>query len=144
MYVARDELAAFDVLSQEAKSRIILAKVRSLIVNDREILRELGSKIPPLYESGVVYRFQPATDDWQDILRALQTGGASCNSLTAWRCAELQLCGENAQPFIRSRSTRRPNGALFDIFHVILKRPYPPPYDWEDPSVTLGMPPGGE
>jgi hypothetical protein len=141
VYVARDELAAFDVLSQPAKCRIILAKVRSLIVNDLEILRELRD-VPCLYESGVRYRYQPAIDDWQDILRALQTGGASCNSLTAWRCAELQLCGEAAQPIIRSRSVRKPDGSLYDIFHVILLRPQPSPYDWEDPSVTLGMPPG--
>ena len=142
MYIARDELAAFDHLSNIAKCRIILAKVRALVVNDMEILREMPG-IPPLYTSGVVYRYQPAVDDWQDILRALMTRGASCNSLAAWRCAELQHEGENAVPYIRSRSTVGANGQNFDIFHVIVRRPLPSPYDWEDPSVQLGMPPGG-
>jgi hypothetical protein len=137
VYIARDELAAFDYLSDAAKCRIILAKVRALVVNDLEILREVPG-IPPLYESGVVYRFQPATDDWQDILRALETGAASCNSLAAWRCAELRADGENATPYIRSASTLNPDGTRADLFHVIVRRPT----TWEDPSVTLGMPPG--
>jgi hypothetical protein len=145
MYISRQELAAFDVLSSAAKCRSILTLVRALVEVDKEILGELGpaylgGNIPDLYESHVRYKFQDAVDDWQDIVRCLRTGAASCNSLSAWRCAELQLAGENATPYIQSQTVRKPNGEVLDIFHVIVQRGEGVGQEWEDPSRTLGMP----
>jgi len=138
VYLARTELAGFDTLPDEDKCRAILETVRLFIfVNKLEIAR---FKLPPLYASGIVYRFQGESDDWQDACRMLQTMAASCNSLAAYRVAELQLDGEAARPWIRTQTTRRPDGSILDVFHVIVKRPLPPPHDWEDPSITLGMP----
>lgn len=141
MYSSREDLAGFDRMPSAAKCRAILNKVRALVDWDREILQTLGA--PPLWSSGVRYKFQGALDDWQDIVRCLQTRHASCNSLTAWRCAELQLDGElGATPYIQSQTVQKPDGSVLDLFHVIVQRQdfAGTPYEFEDPSRTLGMP----
>jgi len=145
MYISRQELAAFDVLSSAAKCRSILTLVRALVEVDKEILAELGpawlgGAVPELYLACVRYKFQDAVDDWQDIVRCLRTGAASCNSLSAWRCAELQTDGEMATPYIQSQTVRKRDGQVLDIFHVIVHRGDYAPVEWEDPSRTLGMP----
>lgn len=140
MYASRSELAAFDHLSDAAKCRIILELVRVYTLIDRLIIRELG--IPPLYECGVAYEFQPASGDaWKDIIGCLVSGRGSCNSLAAWRCAELQEDGEDARPYIQTQTLVRPDGSTMDVFHVLVHRPPGAPVEWEDPSRTLGMPP---
>jgi hypothetical protein len=138
VYLSTTELAGFDVLGDAEKCRCILETVRLFIFYNRIEIAQL--KLPPLYESGIVYRFQGAVDDWQDAWRMLHTKAASCNSLAAYRCAELQLDGEDARPYVCTQTVRNRDGSQLDVFHVIVKRPRPPPYDWEDPSITLGMP----
>jgi hypothetical protein len=138
MYLSRSELAAFDLLSDAAKCQVILTWVRALVVTNRFILREFHA--PNLFDSGVRYKFQGATDDWQDIARCLATREASCNSLSAWRCAELQEAGEDATPYIQSQTVMKPDGSRLDVFHVIVHRGEGAPIEWEDPSRTLGMP----
>lgn len=131
MYLSTSELASFDVLSPGAKCKIILTWVRALVATNRIYLSEMSA--PPLYESGVLYKFQGKTDDWQDIPRALATGLASCNTLGAWRVAELNASGCAATPYIQSE-----NLPGFDMFHVIVRWP---DGTFEDPSRALGMPP---
>lgn len=138
MYLSRSELAAFDFLSDAAKCRIILTWVRALVETNKIILAEFHA--PTLYDSGVRYAFQGAVDDWQDIARCLATRAASCNSLTAWRCAGLQMAGEQATPYIQNQTVVKPNGEKLDVFHVIVQRELADPHHWEDPSRTLGMP----
>lgn len=140
MYLSRSELAAFDHLSDPAKCRVILTWVRAMVRTNLEILSEFH--VPTLYDSGVRYAFQGAVDDWQDIARCLATRAASCNSLSAWRCAELQMEGEHATPYIQNQAVLKPDGSRLDVFHVIVRREFPPghPLEWEDPSRTLGMP----
>lgn len=138
MYISRSELAAFDHLSEGGKCRIILEWVLALTKTNIIILSEMH--VPELYESGVVYKFQGRDDDWQDIARCLVTRAASCNSLAAWRCAELQMAGENATPYIQTQSARKRDGSPLDVFHVIVHRGDGAPVEWEDPSRTLGMP----
>jgi len=132
------ELAGFDVLPDADKCRLILETVRLFIFYNRIEIARL--KLPPLYQSGIVYRFQGDVDDWQDACRMQITKAASCNSLAAYRCAELNLDGEDATPYVCTQTVTNPDGSKLDVFHVIVKRPRPPPYDWEDPSITLGMP----
>jgi len=138
MYLSRSELAGFDVLPDEDKCRAILETVRLFIFYDKLEIARLG--LPPLYTAGIRYRFQAEIDDWQDAYRMQQTKAASCNSLAAYRCAELQLAGEKATPYVCTQTVTNPDGSRLDVFHVIVRRPYPAPYDWEDPSLTLGMP----
>lgn len=141
MYSSRSDLAAFDRMSSAAKSRCILNLVRALCEWDREIIAELT--VPELYHSGVAYAFQGPLDDWKDIAQCLHTGKASCNSLTAWRCAELQMDGEpDAFPYIQSQTIQKPDGSILDLFHVLVQRQSFAGTDqeFEDPSRTLGMP----
>ena len=142
MYASRSELAAFDLLSNAAKCRAILTLVRAFVEIDREIIAE--RQVPNLYESGVRYEFQKAVDDWKDLVQCLRTGRGSCNSLTAWRCAELQMDGElDAVPYVQSQTIAKPNGEVVDLFHILCERqsfPEGHPHRFECPSRTLGMP----
>jgi hypothetical protein len=139
MYIARHELGGFDWLPAGEKCRIILETVRLFVFVDRLELAKLD--LPSIYEVGLRYAFQPAVDEWLDVARMLQTGQASCNSLAAWRVAELQNAGVDARPFVRTQTVQREDGSVLDVFHVMVWRPSdPPPFQWEDPSVALGMP----
>jgi hypothetical protein len=139
VYLSRSELAGFDYLPDAQKCRAILETVRLFIFLDMMEMRCLT--LPTLYDSGIVYDFQGETDRWLDAVRMVQEGKGSCNSLAAYRIAELRLAGEDARPYIRTQTTRKPDGNLLDVFHVIVHRPTVPfPHDWEDPSLTLGMP----
>jgi hypothetical protein len=83
--------------------------------------------VPPLYDSGVVYRPEHP-DEWQtlDIVRA--RGYGDCEDLSTWRAAELQEEGVNAfadlypvRPGKWHAIVVLPNGTI------------------EDPSARLGM-----
>jgi hypothetical protein len=142
MYVSKWEMAGFNSLPESAKCRIVLEMVRALVLIDMAEMQSLQPTPAPLYETGIRYAFQQAEDDWQDVARMLETGGASCNSLAAWRCAELRLQGYDARPYVRTQMGQmQMDGTAMDVFHVIVKV-----YDadgnsqTEDPSVLLGMP----
>jgi hypothetical protein len=133
-------MQGFDILPEGAKCRIVLEMVRALVLIDEAEMRAVQPK--PLYQTGIRYAFQQAEDDWQDVVRMLSTKGASCNSLAAWRCAELRLQGYDARPFVRTQmGQRQMDGTKLDVFHVIVKIVAEDgSYTWEDPSLLLGMP----
>lgn len=133
-------MQGFDLLPESAKCRIVLEMVRALVLIDKGEMQIL--RPPPLYETGIRYAFQQAEDDWRDCYRMLATKGGSCNSLAAWRCAELQRMGLDARPFVRTQMGRyQRDGSTLDVFHVIVRIVNEDgSYDWEDPSLLLGMP----
>jgi hypothetical protein len=149
MYCPRWELAGFDILDPEDKASLILEMVHGLIhVNLEEIwiCEEENNPLPPIYQSGVVYFTQGRQDDWKDSFRVVESGGGSCNSLTAWRVAELQNRGIPAGPWIQNQIQEQSRGTIH-VFHVILWK-YKHPLEgecfgdgttWECPSRTLGM-----
>lgn len=62
----------------------------------------LGTPIPPLYASGVVYEEDPAgREDWRDVYQVLARGKGDCDNLVIWRCAELRVSGIHAEPVIK-------------------------------------------
>lgn len=137
MYVPRFELTGFDVLPEADKCRSVLLMVRALVEINRLEWRAASPPPPPLYEAGVRYACQGEQDDWKDLIRVLDTGEGSCNSLVAWRVAELLENGVEAGPWIQGEVIQTPEGP-FDQWHVIC---------WvgdrstfEDPSLLLGMP----
>jgi hypothetical protein len=138
VYAPRWELRGFDVLPAAARCSIVLAKVKALVHIDQIEWRAIHP--PPLYDAGITYAFQGVQDDWKDLERVCETGEGSCNSLSAWRVAELLENGVSAGPYIRTAYQHGSEGPL-EVFHVIVWRALPGGgRTYEDPSARLGMP----
>lgn len=77
-----------------------------------------GVVVPPLYESGIVYRREPPGREWWesslDILGVVQRRSGDCEDLAAYRAAELRLEGEWARVVIE-RTSR-------GSFHAVVER----------------------
>jgi hypothetical protein len=78
-----------------------------------------GIELPPLYESGVVYRREPPGREWWETARDLVSiathRSGDCEDLAAYRAAELRFYeGENAR-LVVIRTKRR-------TFHAIVER----------------------
>lgn len=87
--------------------------------------------IPPLYESGVVYRREPPGEErWSPPSAVLARGYGDCEDLASWRAAELRVTGED--PGARARVVR--SGPR--TWHAIVERA---DGSIEDPSRVLGM-----
>ncbi len=142
MYQSVWKMQGFDYLPESAKCKIVLEMVRALVLIDVGEMKMLNP--PPLYESGIRYAFQGAEDDWQDVASMMNTKGASCNSLAAFRCAELRLQGYDARPFVKTQMGQtQSDGSTIDVFHVIVRVVNADGNGndvWEDPSIRLGMP----
>lgn len=89
---------------------------------------------PGLYESGVWYQPETASEDWltvPDILRYAYAGrGADCEDLAAWRAAELRVSG--ADP--GARAVAYQSGP--SLWHAVVMLGSG---EVEDPSLALGM-----
>jgi hypothetical protein len=140
------QLRGFDTLPLEARCPLVLVLTRALVDVDLQYLK-YNPRTPLLYQSGVIYRFQchpdvansnsPCPPDiWEDIPRALEVGGASCNGLAAWRVAELIASGADPRAGIYIRSKQAPGFGT--IYHVVVKRNGG--QFFEDPARQLGMP----
>jgi hypothetical protein len=138
VYDPRFELYGFEVLPELARCRIVLELVRAMVLINQIEIRQL--RPPPLYKAGVVYAFQGLQDDWKDLTQVLATGCGSCNSLAAWRCAELLEQGVEAGPYIRTDAQQERDGGLTEVFHVIVRIGPRGSSQFEDPSELLGMP----
>lgn len=58
-----------------------------------------GRPLPPLYESGIKFRHEPAGqtfEEWADPLTVLARGYGDCDDLIIYRLAELLAVGERA------------------------------------------------
>jgi hypothetical protein len=138
MYDPKFELSGFEVLPELARCRIVLELVRAMVLVNQIEWRALHP--PPLYQSGVRYAFQGAQDDWKDLVQVLATGCGSCNSLAAYRCAELLEQGIECGPYIRTDEQGDDDGQTTEVFHVIVRIGPRGSGEFEDPSSLLGMP----
>lgn len=90
-------------------------------------------RLPALYESGVRYEVDPPGRElWFDAYVTWKRGKGDCKKLACWRCAELQLQGINAKPYLLWQT--KPNGQR--TWHVVVEWP---DGQLEDPSRKLGM-----
>lgn len=137
MYDPRFELSGFEVLPAAQRCRIVLELVRAMVLVNRIEWRAV--RPPPLYQAGIVYAYQGETDDWKDLVQVLATGSGSCNSLAAWRCAELLENGQECGPYIKT-DDRFSSDDDTEVFHVIVRLGPQGSGQFEDPSVLLGMP----
>lgn len=86
---------------------------------------------PPLYATHVLYEGEVNTEDWQDIPTTFARGVGDCEDLACWRCAELQVQGVAALPYV---TWRQDEGRT--IYHALVRWP---DGRIEDPSRALGM-----
>lgn len=98
-----------------------------LVAIDRALLKLYGGTVPPLYESGVVYRPE-SPDEWESLDILLARGYGDCEDLAAWRAAELQQAG--VQAFATVYNVRA------NKWHAVVRMP---DGTTEDPSRRLGM-----
>lgn len=84
---------------------------------------------PTLYKSGVRYRREPrGRENWLTIPQGLRARVLDCEDLSAWRAAELQCLGIDAQAVVIRSGPK--------TFHALVRLP---DGSYEDPSVKLGM-----
>lgn len=122
-------------LNRHQSEKALLWLLEALVQTNRAELRTSrinGSKIPPLYKSGVRYLGEEGTENWKDAITVYKDGFGDCEDLAAWRVAELRNNGKKARPYIRYKVN--PETGMY-IYHVMVLR-----HDGlEDPSRVLGM-----
>lgn len=87
-----------------------------------------GREVPLLYDSGIVYRREPAGREWwETVIDLLREGEGDCEDLAAYRAAELRY-REGIPARVRIYRTQR------RTFHAIVQHP---DGTLEDPSRIL-------
>ncbi len=113
--------------------RALQTLVDALVLVNVDFLEhpEPGKPAPPsLYASGLRYQPEPpARRDWFDIRRAIKEGHGGCETIAAWRAAELQRQGIAARPVFEWRTA-----GDFSTYHVFVRWP---DGQIEDPSRRL-------
>lgn len=78
--------------------RLLEAAAEGLVLTNvalMEIAYERGLALPPLYQSGVVYRKEPPGREWwetaADLLSVASHRSGDCEDLAAYRAAELRV-----------------------------------------------------
>ena len=72
--------------------------LRGLVtVSKRQIVKY---KLPKLYETGIIYKPERKTENWQTAKETFDKKYGDCEDLAVYRSAELQLEGINAWPII--------------------------------------------
>lgn len=91
-----------------------------------------GVELPPLYESGIVYRREPKGREWWeaagDLLVVVADRSGDCEDVAAFRAAELRFTGEDEEARVKVVRTTR------GTFHAIVERG---DGELEDPSRIL-------
>lgn len=109
-------------------------------------MKELGpTKIPPIYQSGVVYRIEGAPELWWDAEEIVAQGFDDCEGLAAYRAGELIQNGYDAGVAVRridahmvGKPGRSGGGRQY---HAITRVDMPDGRVlYDDPSMRLGMP----
>jgi hypothetical protein len=117
-------------------SRAFASLVKSLLWHQvaLSVVERQAGLVPPLYESGVVFRPEPPNvETFRDALDTYRKGDGDCAHLSVWRCADLIVEGEPATLAVSWRTGQR-------LFHVRVrraKRPGQRKGTLEDPSTAL-------
>lgn len=120
----------FDSIRDRNNSRKRLLWLLEALAQIDRVYLEIHPEIPPLYESGVVYKMEKG-EVFRDIKHIMDNGGGDCDCLSCWRVAELQQIGIKARPYIKWRK----EGKNW-IYHALV---WLPNGYIEDPSLALGM-----
>lgn len=123
-----------------------------LVTADRMIIR--AGEVPPLYLSGVRYQHEPpGIESFDSAYDVYRRGWGDCDDLASWRCAELLETSsergtwkcprtgiEYVTPCIRITWIPHPRRGSGRLYHVTVRKA---DGSIEDPSLKLGMSPGG-
>lgn len=139
-YVQDLSYADFDAVPLLDQKRVLWAQLWCLIRWNTAFLHMCGSRIPPLYSSGIVFQREPdgARNQWANIPLVRRQGHSHCVGLSCWRVAELIVTGEQAIPVLQVFDEERPEFGWVTEFHVTVLRGDGDTH--EDPSRLLGMP----
>jgi len=109
-----------------SQQKLLFAYEALVRANQEEL--KAHKQIPLIYESGVVYKQEPAGhEDWADIPTILKARWGDCEDLGGWLCAELrEVWGIPCRPFLRFRKT----GGNYH-YHALLILPNRYVWDWE-------------
>jgi hypothetical protein len=69
------------------------AHLEVVVTANRLLMRRHGARIPPLYESGILFRIEPwasTVQHFANCLEAIERGHADCKVLCCYRLAELR------------------------------------------------------
>lgn len=99
--------------------------LRAVVASNRVLIREAkrrGKPFPLLYNSGVEYEREPWSthEEFADMATVFRRGWGDCDDLAAWRTAELQEAGEEADIHIYWRPRNKKTGQL--TMHVEVRR----------------------
>lgn len=116
--------------------RVTLARdyLAGLVRANRRLLA--ARLVPPLYSTPVLYRPEPDADmeeEYADALTCYRRGWGDCDDLAAWRVAELQNEGVDAELLFRAYPVRAGERRLV---HCLVRLPerWPGAPTEEDPS----------
>ena len=119
--------------------RVTLARdyLAGLVRANRRLLA--AGLVPPLYSTAVLYRQEPDADieeEYADAYTCYRRGWGDCDDLAAWRVAELQNAGVDADLLFRAYPVRAGRRRLV---HCLVRLPerWPGEQNEEDPSQRM-------
>ena len=77
----------------EVVAALTRVHLEGIVLANRWLMRKHGARIPPLYESGILFRIEPWAEKIQhfaNCLEAIERGHADCKVLCCYRLAELR------------------------------------------------------
>lgn len=116
-----------------ARSRKAILGILQSVVYANVLWLTAYPRTPLLYKSKVIYQIEPPGQEmFADIPTTLEQGWGDCDDLASYRCAELQIRGINARPYLKWRES----GPKKNVYHAVVRWP---DGRIEDPSLALGM-----
>lgn len=122
---------AFHPRASKTANAIALRALLDCLIDLDGICLASDPTLPPLYESGVVYRLMPSAAAWDTTPIMFRRGFTDCKSLVAGRIAELRRSGHGAIPVFRNITD-----GWGTMFHILILHENGL---WECPSRLLGM-----
>jgi hypothetical protein len=101
------------LLDGDELQREVADLVELVARQNRYLMRRGARRIPPLYDSGVVYRqdpWDPRFQHFPGVLTILERGYSDCKGLVPWRLAELRQAHPERLYAVRVYPRRRPDG----------------------------------
>jgi hypothetical protein len=135
----KDAFGQVPLWERQRSQKAMLWMLEGLCRTNQDIIRaqaKEGRPVPLLYESGIAYKRENGTENWQDIYRNLELMSGDCEDLACHRVAELrENFRRQASPYVTWR--RGPDGAFH--YHCLVLGKGPGGWRIEDPSRKLGM-----